>query len=459
MGYSVKKENEKGSATLTVAADCLLRGATPATLEFLKKDLTIDNPKYVDAVKYGRWVGKRLKPKLKFFTGVKNLRFPRGFANEAVRLIRQLEGQPPKVIDKRVAQKTVDFVFSGTLRPYQEEAVSEVTARQFGVLESGTGSGKTVMALAIVAKRQQPTLILVHNKELLYQWHDRIDSFLGVEAGLVGDGKFDLREVTVAIVNTARNKIEQLQDYFGQIIVDECHRVPSSLFTDVVTGFDCMFMLGLSATAFRRDGLSRLINIYLGDLVHRVDKHNLEAVGAVLRPKLLIHETAFYFKYRDNYQDLLKALTTDESRNNQIADDVKAESTRIASGLLVVSDRVAHCELLVALLSQRGVDACLLTGRTPTEERQQTVEDVRAGRVQVLVSTLQLIGEGFDCPGLSSLFLTTPIKFSGRLLQVVGRILRPAEGKEARVHDYVDSEVGVLTRSADIRKQSLSGFS
>jgi superfamily II DNA or RNA helicase len=455
----VKQKNEKNPVILTVASDCLLTGAAPTSLEFLKKELTIDNPKYVDAVKYGRWVGKRLKPKLKFFTGKKNLRFPRGFANEAVRLVRQLEGAAPRLVDKRVELTPVALQFTGELRPYQSQAVTTIVARQFGVLESGTGSGKTVMALAVIAQREQPTLILVHNKELLYQWSERIETFLGVKAGLVGDGRFDLRDVTVAIVNTARNKIDQLQHQFGQLLVDECHRVPSSLFTDVVTSFDCKYMLGLSATAFRRDGLSRLINIYLGDLVHRVDSKSLEEVGAVLRPKVLVHETSFYFRYRDNYQDLLKALTTDEPRNNQIADDVKAECGRVASGVLVVSDRVAHCELLVALFSQRGIDARLLTGRSPTEERQKTVEDVRAGKVQVLVSTLQLIGEGFDCPGLSSLFLTTPIKFSGRLLQVVGRILRPAEGKVARVHDYVDHEVGVLARSADSRRQSLMGFS
>lgn len=455
----MKQEKKSTPAKLTVTSDCLLSGVTSSTLEFLKKELTIDNPKYVDAVKYGRWVGKRIKPKLKFYSGVKNLRFPRGFANEAVRLIRQLEGEPPLIIDKRVKQETVALSFSGELRPYQQEAVDKVVARQFGVLESGTGSGKTVMALAVIAERGQPTLILVHNKELLYQWQERIHSFLGIQAGIVGDGRFDLQDVTVAIVNTARNKIAELQHRFGHLIVDECHRVPSSLFTDVVTEFDCLYMLGLSATAFRRDGLSRLINIYLGDLVHRVDGKGLEDVGAVLRPKLINHATSFYFKFRDNYQDLLKALTSDEARNNQIVDDVAAECRRIKSGILVVSDRVAHCELLVALLLQRGVDARLLTGRSSSEERQQTVEDVHAGKVAVLVSTVQLIGEGFDCSGLASLFLTTPIKFSGRLLQVVGRILRPAPGKTARVHDYLDVEVGVLMRSADIRKQSLSGFS
>jgi superfamily II DNA or RNA helicase len=78
---------------------------------------------------------------------------------------------------------------------------------------------------------------------------------------------------------------------------------------------------------------------------------------------------------------------------------------------------------------------------------------VRENRVQVLVSTLQLIGEGFDCPGLSTLVLATPIKFEGRLLQVVGRIMRPAEGKRARVIDYVDERIPVLRRSAATRRK------
>ncbi len=84
------------------------------------------------------------------------------------------------------------------------------------------------------------------------------------------------------------------------------------------------------------------------------------------------------------------------------------------------------------------------------------VAAVQNGELQVLVSTLQLISEGFDCPGLSSLFLTTPITFEGRLLQVIGRIMRPAANKEARVFDYVDETVPVLRRSANVRRRILN---
>ncbi len=121
--------------------------------------------------------------------------------------------------------------------------------------------------------------------------------------------------------------------------------------------------------------------------------------------------------------------------------------------VLVVSDRVAHCEVLSRKLQEQDVVTELLTGRLPPDVRAQIVRRVQDGQVQVLLSTLQLIGEGFDCPGLSTLVLATPIKFEGRLLQVVGRVMRPAEGKKALVIDYVDVKIPVLRRSAAARTE------
>ena len=93
----------------------------------------------------------------------------------------------------------------------------------------------------------------------------------------------------------------------------------------------------------------------------------------------------------------------------------------------------------------------MLHGQLAPEVRQEIVEAVQAGAVEVLVATLQLISEGFDCPGLATLFLTTPISFEGRLLQVIGRIMRPAANKRARVFDYIDENVPTLLRSARAR--------
>ncbi len=301
----------------------------------------------------------------------------------------------------------------------------------------------------------------MHTKELLYQWKERVEEFLGLAAGLLGDGNHNIQPITIAIVNSARTRLKDLPQHFGHICVDECHRVPASLFTDVVKAFDCRYSLGLSATAFRRDGLTRLIYYYLGDRVHQVDKTELQTTGAVLKPEFIQHETGFTYKYRGEYQAVLQALTLDEGRNRQIVDDIITESRSNNGGtILVVSDRVAHCERLAELLQKENdktggdpLRAAVLTGKLPSEERSAIVESILAGKIDVLFSTVQLIGEGFDCPGLDTLFLTTPIKFTGRLLQVVGRILRPATNKQAKVYDYVDP-VGVLKSSAKVRRKT-----
>jgi superfamily II DNA or RNA helicase len=442
---------------LTVGADCLLENGSPALTSAVKQELTVANPVYRDAKKYGRWLGKKIKPYLYFYSETsRGLRFPRGFANRAVRLCHHhYAGKAPRIVDQRRTLPEVNFSFTGELRPYQRAAFADTVKRDFGVIESGTGSGKTVIGLAVIAHRRQPTLVLVHTRELLYQWAAQIELFLGCRAGLIGDGHFQIEPLTVAIVNSARKRLASLPTRFGQLCVDECHRVPAALFTDVVTAFDCRYSLGLSATAFRRDGLTSLIHLYLGDCVHRVALDELHASGAVLKPEYLQRPTGFNYGYRGNYQNLLKALTGNEERNRLICHDIIGESGREGGTILVVSDRVAHCEALAGLLADLApvLRVAVLTGKIPSEQRTTLIDAIRGGQVDILISTVQLIGEGFDCPGLRALFLTTPIKFSGRLLQVVGRILRPAADKQPRVYDYVDP-VKVLQSSA--RARSLS---
>lgn len=444
--------------TLTVSSDCLLENIPIEFERIIKEKLTIDNPKYIAARRYGRWVGKKLKPKLKYYQQeVGGVRFPRGFSNSAVLLCRDHLGVSPAIVDERRTLNEINLKFSATLRDYQQQAVDEIGKRSFGVLEAGTGSGKTVMALALIAARKQPTMVIVHTKELLYQWKERIGEFLGVEAGLVGDGKKDVSDVTVAIVNSARKMVETLAPQFGQLIVDECHRVPATLFTDVVSEFDSQYLLGLSATAFRSDEhTTKLIYFYMGDPVYKIDQDELTASGAIVRPEVVVHNTDFDYRYRGDYQALITALTAHQGRNLQIVEDIcQIVGDGRDSVTLVVSDRVSHCEVFERALTQRNIKVALLTGQTPTDKRSEIVEHVRDGRIEVLVATLQLIGEGFDCPGLSNLFLTTPITFEGRLLQVIGRIMRPAEGKRARVIDYLDHKVSALRKSANIRHKTL----
>ncbi len=443
------------SVTVTIRHDLALDDCPEGLARKIRASLTIPNPKHQDAVKFGRsaW---GIQPSIELFsmdtTG--RLRLPRGFGLSLARLANEEETELV-FNDKRRVCDAVTYDFKGTLRPYQQEAVSAVTRRMQGVLQAGTGAGKTVMALAIIAERKQPALILVHTKELLGQWAERIEQFLGIKAGTVGGGKIDIQNITVATVQTAKKQRETLLPRFGFLIVDECHRTPSNTFTKVASAFEGKYLLGLSATPYRRDGLTRLIYLTLGDQVHTVDPNHLRSCGAILAPEIVEIETDFYF-YGDaarDYQKALTALTQDEERNELITRKVHHVVCDGPGTILLVSDRVAHLKAILGQLEALGHGARLLTGKTKAAEREKIVKDLAAGKVQILASTTALIGEGFDCPGLSTLFLCTPIKSRGRLIQVIGRVLRPKDGKKPRIFDFQDTRVGVLQAGVKARQR------
>jgi superfamily II DNA or RNA helicase len=427
----------------------------------LVEKLEFVNPKWLENDRMGRW-NRGTPQTLKFYdtVGRNGIWIPRGYIRPLINTCRRL-GIAFRINDQRRRLKPVDFSFSGRLKPFQQIAVDKMLAKDFGTLSSATGSGKTVMALYMIARRKQPALIIVHSKELAAQWVESIGVFLGInsdQVGFVGSGKKSVGDrVTVSLVQSLYKCADAVSERIGFLLVDECHRCPSRTFTEAVSEFDSQFMLGLSATPYRRDQLSRLIFWHLGDKHHEVDKSQLIESGDVLPARVVFRNTDFNTR-RDpvtEYSKMLAELASDTRRNIQIASDIAAEAARKSGICLVLSDRKAHCENLQALLRYRfKLESELLTGDLDMGERKAVVERINRGDVQVLIATGQLIGEGFDCKDLTTLFLATPIKFSGRLLQYLGRVLRPAPGKKyARVFDYVDVHVEILKKAARARRR------
>lgn len=188
--------------------------------------------------------------------------------------------------------------------------------------------------------------------------------------------------------------------------------------------------------------------------MHEVDQEALVDAGHVLEAEVIWRKTDFEPTYdpSEEYSLMLAELIKDPGRNALIASDVAREAGNGGGVCLVLSDRKAHCQILVELLAAQGITAAMLTGDLSSKTRQQVVETLNGGGVKVLVATGALVGEGFDCRELSTLFLATPIRFNGRLLQYLGRVLRPAPGKDkARVFDFVDTRVPVLAHAAKCR--------
>lgn len=440
----------------------------PERLEsYLCDRLTIQNPKWVENNRQGRW-NKGVPEKLYFFEKEDDgLLIPRGVMRELINACHRFD-IPFTIDDRRRKFKTVGFEFTGHLKPFQQTACDQVLKKHFGVLTAPTGAGKTVMMLYIIAQRQQPALIIVHTRDLAEQWLNRIETFLGIpkeEIGFIGGGKHQPGDkITVAMVQTLYKKTEEVAALFGNIVVDECHRTPSRTFTEALKTFDSYYMTGLSATPFRRDKLSKLIFWHLGDRAHEIPGDELITTGDILRAEVIFRNTDFYTETDPvtYYTKVMQELVADDERNRLIAGDVAAEVERERGVSLVLSDRKAHCEnIRTALAKEAGVQADVLTGDCSREERQDILERLERGEIRVLIATSQLLGEGFDSKRLSTLFLGFPIKFSGRLLQYLGRVLRPGDSdKKARVFDYVDHRVGVLESAAKSRyRVYLSGNS
>jgi len=421
----------------------ILQGLKSDTAHAVRQRLTMPNPAYADAEKMGRWTGN-IEPELMFYQDIPGgLICPRAAAAKLYMLCQQ-HCEPIEVADNRLELNPVEFTFNGTLRPYQQDVVAGVLERDHGTLSAPTGSGKTCMGLFVIAQRRQPALIVVHTKELLNQWLAAIDKFLGIpadEVGVIGSGQFSIGDqITVALVQTLYRRLDDVTPHIGHLVVDEAHRTPSRVFTEAVDAFPAKYRLGLTATPWRRDKLSKVIFWYVGDVTGQVEKQDLLDNGNLCQAEAVFFSTGFtpVADPSDYYSKALSELTQDLDRNRLISRTVKDHN---GTGItLLLSDRREHCETLGCILKQEhGIQPAVLTGQTPAKERENIIKGLQSGECHYLVATGQLIGEGFDLPEIGTLALATPVKFSGRLIQYIGRGLRPAPGKDkALILDFVD---------------------
>lgn len=421
----------------------------------LKDKLTMVNPKWVDNCKHGRWNGQTPRYLSFYEETPSGLLMPRGYTKQLQGLLDR-ESVCYTFTDKTRALPEVQFKFEGNLYDSQQQAAKKILEESFGVAQMPTGSGKTVVALHCIAQRRQPALVVVHTKELLYQWKAQAEQFLGIpskEIGLIGDGKKRIGgRLTIAIVKTLYPRAAEVRDHVGFLIVDECHRVPSSTFSKAVSHFDSRYLLGLSATPQRRDDLTRLIYLFLGDRVVKIEQRDLQSTGQIMKADLIVRETGYDYSYTDDYAAMITALATDDQRNQIIAADISQHALNSGDPTLVVSDRKGQLQILADKVEEYGIRVTILTGYLAKGKRQRIIEALQVGQVDVLFSTIQLIGEGFDCKRLSALFLATPIRSGSRLQQVVGRVLRADAGKN------IPKSTIILTPTAFCKDPSDQGW-
>ena len=394
----------------------------------------------------------------------KHIGLPRGCLEDATELLHSL-GIQVRIVDERFGGVQVKAEFVGALRPEQQAAADALLEHDTGVLAASTAFGKTVVATYLIAKRSVNTLILVHLKELLYQWIARLNTFLDVSAndiGQIGGGKHKPTGIIdVATIQSLGRKgvVNDIVAKYGHLVVDECHHISARSFEIVARQCKAKYVTGLSATVTRKDGHHPIIFMNCGPVRHKVDDKK-QAAARPFAHKVIVRKTNFQIPASfeaDRYtaiHEIYKSLLQSDERNQMIVTDVMSaiKNNRFP---VILTERKQHLETLKSLLENKIQNLIIMKGGMGKKQRQaalNALESLPDDAEKAVLATGRYLGEGFDDERLDTLFLTLPISWRGTLNQYAGRLHRIYDSKkEVVIYDYVDLDVPVLARMYDRR--------
>jgi len=393
-----------------------------------------------------------------------HISLPRGCLGDVQEFLSELK-ITHVIRDERVVGQPLTVEFRGELRDEQLTAARAMLAHDTGVLSASTAFGKTVVAAWLIAQRRVNTLVLVHRRQLLEQWIERLCAFLDLppkSIGHIGGGrKKPNGMLDIALIQSLVRKgvVDDRVAEYGHLIVDECHHLSAHSFEQVARRAKAKFVTGLSATLSRKDGHHPIVFMQCGPVRHRVDA-KAQAAARPFEHTVLVRSTAFrpvreaHADVRIQFHDLYDELIADETRNRLICNDV-IQTAREGRSPIVLTERNEHLDSLAAVLSPAIRHLVVLRGGMGRKELRAIagrIASIASDEERVLLATGRYIGEGFDDARLDTLFLTLPVSWHGTIAQYVGRLHRLYDRKrEVQVYDYADLNVPVLARMFDRR--------
>ena len=439
-----------------------LKAVSAKVLNHLKRIAAFKNPEFYS--KQALRLSTYAIPRIISCFDITNeyLAMPRG-CEDATRSFLNDNAVTYTITDKTNHGNKISVSFQGEEREEQLEAINALLPYTNGILHATTAFGKTVTAAAIIARKKVNTLILVHSKALLKQWHDRLTEFLNIDYPKHEEknkrgrrkvfsplGCFDSSGNTlhgiidIALIQSCLDEdgVKPFVQDYGMVIVDECHHVSSITFEQVLMSIKAHTIYGLTATPIRKDGHQPIIFMQCGPIRFSTDVKSQiakQSFDRFLIPRFTSYNSIL--EDRLSIATLYKYLSEDEIRNNLIVEDI-CKAVNTGRTPIILTNRTAHVSVLAEKLKATIKNVISLTGAGTTREKREAMQRLQTipdSEQLVIVATGKYIGEGFDYPRLDTLFLALPISWKGLLTQYAGRLHREYEGKkDVRIYDYID---------------------
>ncbi len=348
-------------------------------------------------------------------------------------------------VDQVPVGSDIKIDFSLKLKP-EQQIPADVTMKAYreqggGILSLPCGFGKTIMALYFISQIKKKTLVVVHKEFLMNQWIERIKFALPTaKVGIVQGDKCQIEgnDIIIGMLQTLSMKEFDLNTFneIGHVIIDECHCIPSRVFSKALLKINCNFMLGLSATPNRKDGLTKVLKYYIGDIVYMVkssdknvvkverfcfesdfEDYNKDVVnfrGTVMMPTML-NNICDYYRRTQCYM-------------NRVIDLIKENEER---QILILSDRKQHLEDMFKYAHEKGVDSVGYYIGGMKDKKLKESE-----KCKLLLGTYPMASTGLDIPTLNGVVLASP---RSDIIQSIGRIDRKVhENIQPIIIDCVD---------------------
>jgi superfamily II DNA or RNA helicase len=351
-----------------------------------------------------------------------------------------------KAVENRIPDgHDINIKFNGELRKNQikpvDESLKTLKNKGGGILCLSCGAGKTAIALYLITKLKKKTLIVVHKEFLIQQWIERIKQFLpDADIGLIQGSVIDFKNKDIVVgmiqsLSTKNYSISQF-DSFGMCIFDECHRVPCKVFSKVLFKINSKYMLGLSATPNRNDGLIKILKWHIGDIFYTNKKVNAQKEVIVERllyknPDLEYSDIALTFKLSVNRSKMINNICSFKPKNNIIIKHI-LENFNIGRKMLVLSSRLDQLKFIDKELRSQNTNILVGFYIGGMKDYQLKASE----ECDVILGSYPMAEEGMDIPTLNTIYLIAP---KTNVEQSIGRILRKKhELQKPLIVDFVD---------------------